>query len=545
MHNDVSMLQNSGRTLTDQEQQSIDTTITAEEVLAAIHSFKPDSATVPMGLPPGLYQRYAHLYAPLLTLLLNTIQQTGFMPACFLDSTVTLIPKLPKATDCKPSDFRPISVNDVVYRVLAKVLNTRLRPVLQRIIPLSQQAFIKGRCISRCVYLTRAILELLNQSDKGCFIIFNDFAKAYDTVDRPFLRRILETLRFGETFCTWFDIMHNPSATYQLKLGHGLSRGYNVSTGVRQGCPLAPSLFILVALVLHELVASNPDIKGLPVPGPNKPSLYAFRTDKRLAQESLISPFADDTEFVQATVQSMHNLFQALDTFYRATGLRSYSVKTGVLPAGKWNTDPAALHLHLHAAQAQGLDTLNYDHAQQRWKLDGYWITPPGGEPAAPVKYLGPLMGPAGVVPTDYSSFVASIYTQLLRLRQHDIPLLHRWKIVKTFVLSRLIYATKHCPMDFSPGKPGALLLRYIQRYVLTESPKTQRLPPEIDRNELYHPVSRGGLQAQHVPFHQAALRFKMIQLHASGADPLFSNAIHQHLVRSLKYKATVKWRAG
>ena len=52
--------------------------------------------------------------------------------------------------------------------------------------------------------------------------------------------------------------MHTPSSTYQLKLGHGLSRGYNVSTGIRQGCRVAPSLFILVALALHELVASQP-----------------------------------------------------------------------------------------------------------------------------------------------------------------------------------------------------------------------------------------------------------------------------------------------
>ena len=60
-----------------------------------------------------------------------------------------------------------------------------------------------------------------------------------------------------------------------------------VSTGVHQGCPLAPSLLILVALALQELVASNPDLKGLPVPGPCKPPLRAFRTDEHLAQESL------------------------------------------------------------------------------------------------------------------------------------------------------------------------------------------------------------------------------------------------------------------
>ena len=274
-HHVLEVLQNSGRTLTHQEQQSIDATITTEEVLAAIHSFKPDSATVPMGLPPGLYQRYAHLYAPLLTLLLNTIHQTGFMPACFLNSTVTLIPKLPKATDCKPSDFRPISVNDVVYRVLAKVLNSRLRPVLQRIIPLSQQAFIKGRCISRCVYLTRATLELLDQSDEGCFIIFNDFAKAYDTMDRPFFRRIPETLHIADTFCTWSCTPpHPPTSSSWVTVLAVVTMSPRASARAAGLPPPSSSSWHSRSMSWSLL---NLDIKGLPAPGPNKPLCFPHR----------------------------------------------------------------------------------------------------------------------------------------------------------------------------------------------------------------------------------------------------------------------------
>ena len=76
--------------------------------------------------------------------------RTRVMPDGINEAINVLIPKTDEPT--RVSDFRPISLCNVLYKIVAKCLVNRLRPVLDEIISLFQSAFVPGRLIAECPF---------------------------------------------------------------------------------------------------------------------------------------------------------------------------------------------------------------------------------------------------------------------------------------------------------------------------------------------------------------------------------------------------------
>ena len=72
--------------------------------------------------------------------------RTGIMPEGVNDTAIVLIPKVDRPE--RVSEFRPISLCNVIYKVVAKCLVNRLRPILDEIISPEQSAFVPGRLIT-------------------------------------------------------------------------------------------------------------------------------------------------------------------------------------------------------------------------------------------------------------------------------------------------------------------------------------------------------------------------------------------------------------
>ena len=127
------------------------------------------------------------------------------MPAGLNETFICLIPKV----NCpqKISEFRPISLCNVVYKLVSKVLANRLKKFLPLVISESQSAFVPGRQITDNVLVAFEKMHSIDQRRKGkngLMAIKLDMSKAYDRVEWDFLEVMMRKLGFGER---WIGLM--------------------------------------------------------------------------------------------------------------------------------------------------------------------------------------------------------------------------------------------------------------------------------------------------------------------------------------------------
>lgn len=131
--------------LTQNEEVSV-SVITTEEVKTAVFSMHTDKSPGRDGLNPAFYQTFWPIVGPDVVQFCQNYLRTGELPHESNSTVVCLIPK--KKNPQIMQDLRPISLCNVVIRVLSKVLSNRLKTCLGNIISESQSAFIEGRMLT-------------------------------------------------------------------------------------------------------------------------------------------------------------------------------------------------------------------------------------------------------------------------------------------------------------------------------------------------------------------------------------------------------------
>ncbi|XP_027182377.1 uncharacterized protein LOC113780798 [Coffea eugenioides] len=226
------------------------------------------------------------------------------------ETIITLIPKVDSPV--LVSQFRPISLCNVVYRIISKILVLRLKPVLNCCISQNQSAFVPGRQIIDNVVIAHEFIHCLNNRMFGtnAFMALKlDMSKAYDRVEWLFVLKIMEKMGFCQKWRDWiFKCMS--SVVYSFNL-NGEKRGIVIPTrGIRQGDPLSPYIFLLVSEGLSGLLRSamvRQEISGLKI-AKHSPAL------SRLF-------FADDTLiFCKANKEEAAKVMKLLELYGKASG---------------------------------------------------------------------------------------------------------------------------------------------------------------------------------------------------------------------------------
>lgn len=136
-----------------------------EEVKALVFSMKPDKSPGLDRMNPMFFQRYWTLVKDDIIAACRDWFQSSIFSAHLNDTLIILIPKVDHPEQVK--DYHPISLCNVTYKILAKILANRLKVVLNRIVFVSQSAFVPGRLISDNVLVAFKLIHTIQSRMKG------------------------------------------------------------------------------------------------------------------------------------------------------------------------------------------------------------------------------------------------------------------------------------------------------------------------------------------------------------------------------------------
>jgi hypothetical protein len=192
------------------------------------------------------------------------------MDGAINSTNIALIPK--KKDLVSATEFRPISLCNVVYNIIAKVLANRLKVILPSIISPNQSAFLPGKLITDNIlaaYETMHSMHSRMWSKVGFMGIKLDMSKAYDRVEWGFLEAVMTKLGFASR---WIKLVLEciSNVRYSIVM-NGSPVGNIIPTrGLRQGDPLSPYLFILCAEALSCMI-THAEITGVLTGVPTSP----------------------------------------------------------------------------------------------------------------------------------------------------------------------------------------------------------------------------------------------------------------------------------
>jgi len=156
----------------------------------------------------------------------------------------------------KITEFRPISLSNVIYKLISKVLANRLKLILPQIITENQSTFLSGRLITDNVLITFELMHYLDhkRDGKDCYMeIKLDMSKAYDRVEWGFIEQVMKKLGLHEK---WISLIMRCITTVSYSvLINGVAHGNIMpSKGLCQGDPLSSYLFLLCADGFSSLI---------------------------------------------------------------------------------------------------------------------------------------------------------------------------------------------------------------------------------------------------------------------------------------------------
>ncbi|XP_056866982.1 uncharacterized protein LOC130512731 [Raphanus sativus] len=225
-----------------------------KEIKKALFDINPDKAPGPDGMTSKLFQKFWREMRQDIIRLVRDFFATGSFDPLINQTNICLIPKKKKPRDM--TEFRPISLCNVSYKIISKLLCKRLKRVTPNLISETQSAFVAKRLITDNILIAQENFHALrtNQRCREDFMaIKTDMSKAYDRVEWSFLASLMIKMGFDERLVDLIMCCVT-SVSYQVLI-NGQPKGRILPRrGLRQGDPLSPFLFIMCTEALISLL---------------------------------------------------------------------------------------------------------------------------------------------------------------------------------------------------------------------------------------------------------------------------------------------------
>ena len=290
--------------ISNEDKGICDAELTYNEVANALKALNNGKTPGSDGFPPDFYKFF---WKDLGILVFESLKYAETKKEMSIDQrrgVINLIPKQNKDIRFL-KNWRPISLLNTDYKILTKALATRLKTVLPSVIHSDQVAYLKGRYIGQNIRTIIDIMEYTKEKDIEGIIAFLDFEKAFDSVNWQVIDEALIAFNIGPAFRRWVKIVYTNISSCVTNCGYS-SEHFNISRGVRQGCPLSAYLFIVVAEILSIKIRNNNNIKGITIG----------------EQEIKVIQMADDTTNLLKDERSLEETLNILEKFYSYSGLK-------------------------------------------------------------------------------------------------------------------------------------------------------------------------------------------------------------------------------
>uniref|UniRef100_A0A803Q906 Reverse transcriptase domain-containing protein n=1 Tax=Cannabis sativa TaxID=3483 RepID=A0A803Q906_CANSA len=280
---------------------------TVADVTNALKTMSPDKSPGSDGMSAMFYQNYWHIVGNSVTDVVLGILNEGQSMELINNAIITLIPKT--NSPAAMTDYRPISLCNVIYKLVSKMIVLRLKDALPLVISETQSAFLSNRLITDNILVAFELVHHIQHRTRGgksYSALKLDMSKAFDRVEWPFLWAVMKKMGFDSN---WIALIQNCLTSSSLSFSlNGEVAGYvKPSRGLRQGDPLSPYLFLICSEGLSRLLHHEEAIGNL----------QGLRLTRRAPSVSHLL-FADDSLlFCETTNSSALAIERTLNLYHR------------------------------------------------------------------------------------------------------------------------------------------------------------------------------------------------------------------------------------
>ena len=287
--------------------------ITADEIRDAIKSFSNNKATGCDDIKAEILKNMDDYMINVIKDICNDVYNNNKPPEQW--GMNTIVPVYKKDDRSNVNNYRGISLMSIVAKTYNKVLLNRIYNPINEILGENQAGFRKHRSTVEQVHVIERIIEDGIINEKPYFIIFVDFQKAFDSIDRKIMWEILRNMGVPDKMIKAISCLYAETKSKVLVNGQ-LSNELKTKTGIIQGDTLSPFLFVIVMDYIFKLIA--PKSKG---------TGYKFTETLKITE--LL--FADDVALIGSSCLDVIKYFIELKNKAAMVGLKINCSKTKYL----------------------------------------------------------------------------------------------------------------------------------------------------------------------------------------------------------------------
>ena len=229
---------------------------TLPELKITLKKFKKKKAPGPDEIPMEIFLEMNDIQLEKVLDILNKWWENEEFPEEHLKARIVLIFKN-KGSSSNIDNYRPIALTNSIYKIFTASIQKRIAAQIESFLQKTQYGFRKEKSTAHALHIIRRIMDVGYRAGQQLSLILLDWEKAFDTVDHEAMHRAFERMNIPEKYRNILkQIYKNP--TFKIEIDGQSSEWKQQQTGIRQGCPLSPYLFLIVMTAMFYDIHDDP-----------------------------------------------------------------------------------------------------------------------------------------------------------------------------------------------------------------------------------------------------------------------------------------------